>query len=253
MEQPPPPLPGTYRQKSWLPWWLAVVAPIAAAIVAAIILLSPKQTVVPNLTKAKSVFDAQKMLNPLGLKLQPQPALKRSPNATAGSIVAQAPAAGAKVKRGMSVLVTVAIYSAKQSRCQTSSGSTPVTADTTLRAGRADARQRCRRSRQTPTARSHADTRPGTVAAGTPVEVFLKPASRPPLAPAPAPGRQPAAAVTGSAAAKAVAIPAAPPPAARRCGGKALTGRLCADDGQAAQHGSVGALAGTRPPAGQVA
>ena len=76
VEQPPPPLPGTYRQKSWLPWWLAVVAPIAAAIVAAVILLAPKQTVVPNLTKAQSVFEAQKMLIPLGLKLQPQPALE---------------------------------------------------------------------------------------------------------------------------------------------------------------------------------
>ena len=100
VEQPPPPLPGTYRQKSWLPWWLAVVAPIAAAIVAAVILLAPKQTVVPNLTKAKSVFEAQKTLIPLGLKLHPQPALKPSAGAPPGAIIAQAPAAGTKVKKG---------------------------------------------------------------------------------------------------------------------------------------------------------
>ena len=176
MEQPPPPLPGTYRQKSWLPWWLAVVAPVAAAIVAAIILLAPKQTVVPNLTKAKSVFDAQKMLIPLGLKLQPQPALKPSPNATAGSIVAQAPAAGAKVKRGMSVLVTVAISSAKQIKVPNVVGSTPVSAYTKLhRVGLMLGTV----SPQPPNPNGTIATQipaNGTVAAGTPVEVFLKPA-----------------------------------------------------------------------------
>ena len=163
-EQPPPPLPGTYRQKSWLPWWLAVVAPVAAAIVAAIILLAPKQSVVPDLTKAKSVFDAQKMLIPLGLKLQPQPALKPSATATAGSIVAQAPAAGAKVKRGTSVLVTVAISSAKQIKVPNVVGSTPVSADATLRAvglmlghGVAPAAKPQRHDR-------HADTRQGNSA-----------------------------------------------------------------------------------------
>ena len=99
-EQSPPPLPGTYRQKSWLPWWLAVVAPIAGAIVAAVILLAPKQTVVPNLTKAQSVFEAQKTLIPLGLKLQPQPALKPSAGARPGAIIAQAPAAGDEGEAG---------------------------------------------------------------------------------------------------------------------------------------------------------
>ena len=193
VEQPPPPLPGTYRQKSWLPWWLAVVAPIAGAIVAALILLAPKQTVVPNLTKAQSVFEAQKMLIPLGLKLQPQPALKPSAGARPGAIVAQAPAAGAKVKRGTSVLVTIAVAGAKTVKVPSVVGLTPVTADTTLRAA---GLMLGTVSPQPPDPNGTIATQipaTGTVAAGTPVAVFLQaPPSRPP--PAPAPTRAPAAA-----------------------------------------------------------
>ncbi|MGZ4179339.1 MAG: PASTA domain-containing protein [Solirubrobacteraceae bacterium] len=174
VEQPPPPLPGTYRQKSWLPWWLAVVAPVAAAIVAAIILLAPKQTVVPNLTKAQSVFDAQKMLIPLGLKLQPQPALKPTAGARPGAIVAQAPAAGTKVKKGTSVLVTVAVAGAKTVKVPSVVGLTPVTADTTLRAA---GLMLGAVSPQPPNPNGTIATQipaTGTVAAGTPVAVFLK-------------------------------------------------------------------------------
>ena len=66
------PLRAVYRQRSWLPWWLAVVAPIAAALVALVILLAPKQTVVPNLKQAQNVFDAQKLADKAGVKLSPQ-------------------------------------------------------------------------------------------------------------------------------------------------------------------------------------
>ena len=176
VEQSPPPLPGTYRQKSWLPWWLAVVAPIAGAIVAAVILLAPKQTVVPNLTKAQSVFEAQKTLIPLGLKLQPQPALKPSAGARPGAIIAQAPAAGTKVKRGTSVLVTIAVAGAKTVKVPSVVGLTPVTADTTLRAA---GLMLGTVSPQPPDPNGTIATQipaTGTVAAGTPVAVFLKPA-----------------------------------------------------------------------------
>jgi beta-lactam-binding protein with PASTA domain len=253
MEPPPPPLPGTYRQKSWLPWWLAVVAPVAGAIVAAIILLAPKQSVVPNLTKAKSVFDAQKMLIPLGLKLQPQPALKPVANATAGSIVAQAPAAGTKAKRGTSVLVTVAVASAKQVKVPNVVGSTPVIADTTLRGvglmlGAV--------SPQPPNPNGTIVTQipaKGTVAAGTPIAVFLKPAVSATA------GKGTGTNTTsgsgggnGSTAAKAVAIPAV-----------AAAGGTIAAAAKLSQAGFVpmtvkqfstapaGTLAGTNPPAGR--
>src|SRR5262249_4568171 len=66
-EQPETQLPGVYRQRPWLPWWLAVVAPIAAAVVALVVLLAPKQTVVPNLKQAKTVFEAQKLADKAGV------------------------------------------------------------------------------------------------------------------------------------------------------------------------------------------
>jgi beta-lactam-binding protein with PASTA domain len=253
LDQPAAPLPGTYRQKSWLPWWLAIVAPVAGAIVAAIILLAPKQSVVPNLTKAKSVFEAQKMLIPLGLKLQPQPALKTSPNAPPGSIIAQAPAAGTKVKKGASVLVTVAVAATKTVKVPTVVGLTPVTADTTLRTA---GLMLGAVSPQPPDPNGTIATQipaKGTVAAGTPVAVFLKPAAA--ATAGTGTGTTTAAGSGGSGAsqaAKAVAIPAV-----------AVAGGTIAAAAKLSQLGfepttvkqfsttPAGMLVGTNPPAGK--
>ena len=252
-EQPPPPLPGTYRQKSWLPWWLAVVAPIAGAIVAAVILLAPKQTVVPNLTKAQSVFEAQKTLIPLGLKLQPQPALKPSAGARPGAIIAQAPAAGAKVKRGTSVLVTIAVAGAKTVKVPSVVGLTPVTADTTLRAA---GLMLGTVSPQPPDPNGTIATQipaTGTVAAGTPVAVFLKLAKSAVAGTGTGTGTAGTGGTgNGAATAKPVAIPAI-----------AAAGGAIAAAAKLSQAGLVpttikqfstapaGTLVGTNPPAGK--
>jgi beta-lactam-binding protein with PASTA domain len=112
-DQPQPPRPVTYRQRSWLPWWLSVLAPIVAAIAAAVILLIPKQTVVPNLKPANSAFAAGKLLVAAGLKLSPQIGQVSDPSAPVGSIVDQNPSAGKKVKRGSTVSIEVAVGAAK--------------------------------------------------------------------------------------------------------------------------------------------
>ncbi|MGZ4236369.1 MAG: PASTA domain-containing protein [Solirubrobacteraceae bacterium] len=246
VEQPPPPLPGTYRQKSWLPWWLAVVAPVAAAIVAAIILLAPKQTVVPNLTKAQSVFDAQKMLLPLGLRLQPQPALKQTAGARPGSIVSQAPAAGTKVKKGTSVLVTVAVSSNKV-KVPTVVGLTPVTADTTLRAA---GLMLGAVSPQPPNPNGTIATQipaKGTVAAGTPVAVFLKPAAT-----ATAGTGTNSSTTGGSKAPKAVAIPAVAAAAGTVAAAAKLSqAGLVPTTIKQFSTAPAGTLVGTNPPAGK--
>ncbi len=152
----------------------------------------------PNLTKAHSVFEAQKMLIPLGLKLQPQPALKPTAGARPGAIVAQAPAAGAKVKKGTWVLVTVAVAGAKTVKVPNIAvGLTPVTADTTLRTA---GLMLGTVSPQPPNPNGTIATQipaTGTVAAGTPVAVFLQLPRRP--QPAPAPTRRAAAAVVAEA------------------------------------------------------
>lgn len=111
-DPPPPPLRAVYRQRSWLPWWLAVVAPLVAIAVAAVILLLPKQTAVPNVVGAKSQAAAAQVLTKAGLKLvTPVPTLVSS--AAPGSVIKQVPAAGKKVKRGTPVLITLAVAPAK--------------------------------------------------------------------------------------------------------------------------------------------
>ena len=132
-EQPQPPRSVTYRQRPWLPWWLAVVAPLAALIAAAVILLLPKQTVVPNLKQAKSVFAAQKLVLAAGLKLSPQVEQMTVPGVPVGSVVGQIPATGKKVKRGSMVSIQVAVGSGKVT-VPSVTGLTPITADTQLRA-----------------------------------------------------------------------------------------------------------------------
>jgi beta-lactam-binding protein with PASTA domain len=176
-EQPPPARPVTYRQRPWLPWWLAVAVPIAALIAAAVILLLPKQTVVPNLNHAKSVFAAQKLVLAAGLKLSPQVGQMTAPGAPVGSVVAQIPAAGKKVKRGSQVSIQVAVGSGKVT-VPSVTGVTPVTADTQLRAaglvlGAVSPQPpdpNGQIASQIPAAKQQ-------VAPGTPVAVFLQPAA----------------------------------------------------------------------------
>jgi beta-lactam-binding protein with PASTA domain len=112
-EQPRPPRTVTYRQRSWLPWWLAVVAPLIAVAVVAVVLLMPKQTVVPNLKKANGSFAAGAVLRAAGLKLSPQIGQTMDPTAPVGSIVKQDPVAGTKVKRGSTVSIEVAVGAMK--------------------------------------------------------------------------------------------------------------------------------------------
>jgi beta-lactam-binding protein with PASTA domain len=105
---PQPPRVATYRQKAWLPWWLAIVLPIL--IVAAIFVIKslPKQTVVPNLKGQTTAFAAQKLLNKMGLQLSPKTTSIVDATKPAGSIADQSPAAGTKAKKGG--IVTVAVY-----------------------------------------------------------------------------------------------------------------------------------------------
>ena len=78
VEGPVPPRMATYRQKAWLPWWMAIVAPLVAALAVVVVMLLPKQTTVPNLKGQPSAFAAQKLLNKIGLKLGKNTAQGRS-------------------------------------------------------------------------------------------------------------------------------------------------------------------------------
>ena len=174
--QPPPPLPATYRQRPWLPWWLSIAVPIAAAIAAAVILLMPKQTVVPNLKRAGSVFAAQKVVTGVGLKLSPTVGMRVDPSATVGSVVDQSPAAGTKVKKGSVVSIQIAVGSGKVT-VPSVIGLTPVTADTQLRAAGLALGAVSPQPNPDGKIATQIPAAPAQVPSGTPVAVYLQPAA----------------------------------------------------------------------------
>ena len=56
------PAQAIFRQKAWLPWWLAIVLPLLLLLGLMLLLLLPKSVEVPDLKGAKTAFDAQKQL-----------------------------------------------------------------------------------------------------------------------------------------------------------------------------------------------
>jgi beta-lactam-binding protein with PASTA domain len=168
-------LTATFRQRAWLPWWLSLVVPLAAALAAVAVLFFPKQVIVPNLKRAGSVFAAEKLAIRAGLTLSPQVAAVPSRTAKPGTIIDQTPAAGRKVRRGSSVHIAVATGS-HMARVPRVVGSSLAAANTTLRAAHLALGAV---SPQTPDSTgsiaSQIPAAGAEVAEGTAVQVFLKP------------------------------------------------------------------------------
>jgi beta-lactam-binding protein with PASTA domain len=272
--QPPPPMPATYRQRAWLPWWLSIAVPLVAAIVAAVILLMPKQTVVPNLKQAKNVFAAQTIATKAGLKLSPTVQMMTDPSAAPGSVINQTPAAGTKVKKGSLVSIEIAVGTGKVP-VPLVVGVTPVVADTELRAAglvlgavSPQLNPNGKIATQIPRAQEQ-------VAMGTPVAVFLQPAVSAKAAAAAGAAGAGAAGAAGAGAASASGTgtsggggaPAGGGATANAAGAKpvvipAVKGSSMAAAQQLSQSGLLptmgevfstkptGTLVGTKPPAG---
>jgi beta-lactam-binding protein with PASTA domain len=102
-----PPHQAVFRQRAWLPWWLAVVAPIVIAAAALIPPLLPKNTHVPPL-RGLQLDQAQVALDKAGLKLSSEPPEERAATLPGGAIVLSIPPIGSKVKRGSTIQVQVA-------------------------------------------------------------------------------------------------------------------------------------------------
>ena len=109
---PAPPQPAVFRQRSWLPPWLVVVVPILAAAVAAALLLIPKKVTVPNFKGAPSPFAVQQKL--AKARLNPVPNVtKVTSGGPLGTVVAQTPAPGSKVRVGTAVTIAIAVGSSQ--------------------------------------------------------------------------------------------------------------------------------------------
>src|SRR5262249_20222299 len=105
-----PPGLATYRQRSWLPWWLVPAIPILLVAVLLFLLLMPKKANVPDLTKLSSRFSVQQALTKAELNPVPQ-VVRVIGGGKPGQIVAQAPAAGSKVKKNSLVSIKVVVGS----------------------------------------------------------------------------------------------------------------------------------------------
>jgi beta-lactam-binding protein with PASTA domain/Tol biopolymer transport system component len=109
-DAPLPPRMGTYRQRPWLPAWLAVVVPLLVVAAAIALLLAPKKVTVPDLTKASSRFAVEQKLVKAGLNPLPN-VVTVTGTGKPGAIIAQTPAAGKKARRGSKVTIQVVVGS----------------------------------------------------------------------------------------------------------------------------------------------
>jgi beta-lactam-binding protein with PASTA domain len=259
---PQPPRVGVFRQKPWLPWWLAIAAPVAVALAVLLISLLPKQAKVPSLKGAANVFAAQKLVNGAGFQLSPRTSTIVDATKQPGAIADQSPRAGTKAKRGS--LVTVAIYTGTGRVAVPSVvGTTPGLADQALRASQLTLGAVSPQPLN-PTGKIRSQIPlPGTkVAAGTAVAVFMAPAGTGAAAHNASSARSTAAAATAAA-----ATPAALAAVAAQAGKgpiaiPPLSGDPTAAAGKLSQLGlvpvatkrlatvPVGQLAGTVPAAG---
>lgn len=104
------PQTGTYRQRPWVPVWVATVLPLVVLALVLFLVLAPKKVTVPDLTKATSRFAAQQQL--VKAQLAPVPIVDNvTGGGRPGAIIAQTPAAGAKVKKGTPVTIQVVVGS----------------------------------------------------------------------------------------------------------------------------------------------
>jgi beta-lactam-binding protein with PASTA domain len=107
------PSQGVFRQKSWLPWWLIPVVIALAALIVFLLLLMPKNVVVPDVVGTKSAFEAEKKLDKANLKLAAQPKTKVVADKPPGTVIGQTPAAGKKVQKNSEVEILIAVGTGK--------------------------------------------------------------------------------------------------------------------------------------------
>lgn len=101
------PTQAIFRQKVWLPWWLAIVAPLVVLLALALFLLLPKNVEVPDVRGSETVFAAEKKLIAAGLQLKEKQ--NRPSEEKPGTVLDQSPGPGESVKKGSPVSLEVAV------------------------------------------------------------------------------------------------------------------------------------------------
>ena len=98
-----------FRHKAWLPWWVALLIPLLLLLALFLFLFLPKSVVVPEVTGAKSTFEAEKKLTEAELKLNPTTKEKVSTEAPPGTVIGQTPDAGEKAEKNSEVAIEIAV------------------------------------------------------------------------------------------------------------------------------------------------
>ena len=102
-----------FRHKAWLPWWVALLLPLLLLLALLLFLFLPKNVVVPEVTGAKSTFEAEAKLTEAQLKLDPTTKPKVTTEAAPGTVIGQTPEAGEKAKKDSEVAIEVAVGNGK--------------------------------------------------------------------------------------------------------------------------------------------
>ena len=87
--------------------------PLLLLLALLLFLFLPKNVVVPEVTGAKSTFEAEKKLTEAELKLNPTTKEKVSTEAPPGTVIGQTPAAGEKAEKNSEVAIEIAVGNGK--------------------------------------------------------------------------------------------------------------------------------------------
>jgi beta-lactam-binding protein with PASTA domain len=126
------PTQAVFRQKPWLPWWVAIVVPLLALLALLLFLFLPKNVEVPDVVGKKSAFEAEKSITEAGLRLAPETKEKVDGKVPPGTVLSQTPKAGEQVEEESEVTLLVATGSGN-ARVPSVVGQTPAEAEKTLR------------------------------------------------------------------------------------------------------------------------
>jgi beta-lactam-binding protein with PASTA domain len=126
------PTQAVFRQKPWLPWWLALVLPLLLLLALLLFLFLPKSATVPEVVGKKSAFEAEQAITEAKLRLTPGMKEKVDLEVAPGTVIAQTPAPGEEAEEGTEVAIEIAVGDGKVTVPDVA-GQTPPDAEKTLR------------------------------------------------------------------------------------------------------------------------
>ena len=97
-----------YRQRPWIPWWLALLVVLLVIAAVLVFLLWPDRVTVPDVEGEPSAFAAQERLEEEGLTVSPDSKNEVRTDVEPGTVIGQTPAAGTEVDPGTMVTLLLA-------------------------------------------------------------------------------------------------------------------------------------------------